>query len=98
MAQKIEVTISEMRSTAKKIERSAESFLKIANQVLAPAQALSQTWEGDSQVAFMDEQQKANDWYKQMMQLVNTYVANLREAAQIYESTDHDAAALIKAC
>ena len=95
---KIEVTLSEMRSSASRIEKASSEFLSQASKVLSTAETLAQSWEGDSKVAFIAEQRKANDWYQQMMTLVNTYVSNLKEAAQLYETADEESAAAIKAC
>lgn len=95
---KIEVTISEIRAAAIKIKQASEDFLACAGDALNSAEALSQSWEGDSQVAFMDEQRRANEWYRKMMTLVGTYVNNLQEAAKLYEGADSESAAAIKAC
>ena len=95
---KIEVTLSEMRSTASKIKKASEDFLSYAGKVMGTAEELSRSWEGDSQVAFMTEQRRANEWYKKMMSLVSTYVSNLQEASNLYERTDAESASAIKAC
>ena len=95
---KIEVTISEIRGAAAKIRKASDDFLSNASRVLSTAEALSQSWEGDSQVAFMNEQRTANEWYKQMMTLVSTYISNLQEACQLYEGADAESANAIKAC
>ncbi len=93
---RFEVTVSEMQNAASKIQQAAESFMEAANQVFAGAQALADSWEGDSQVAFVEEQQRANDWYKKMVEIVNTYVAGLNKAAQDYAKADSDAASEIR--
>jgi WXG100 family type VII secretion target len=95
---KIEVTLSEIRGAATKIKKASEEFLSCAGKVLSTAETLSHSWEGDSQVAFMEEQRLANEWYRQMMALVNTYVSNLQEAAQLYEGADAESASAIRAC
>lgn len=94
----IEVTLSEMASAAGKIQRASGEFLSTANKVLTDAETLSGCWEGDSQVAFMDEQRKANEWYRQMTDLVNNYVSSLRDAEKTYDTTDADAANAINKC
>ncbi len=93
---RFEVTISEMQNAANKISQAAENFLDAANQVFAGAEALADSWEGDSQVAFAAEQQQANEWYKKMVEIVNTYVANLQSAAKAYQQADSDSASNIK--
>ena len=93
---RFEVTISEMQSAANKISAEAQEFLNAAGQVFTSAQQLGASWEGDSQVAFMAEQQKANEWYKRMVEIVNTYVSSLQNAARIYQEADNSSAANIR--
>ena len=93
---RIEVTISDMRNTASKVSQAADNFRNTAQQVFSAAQALSGTWEGDSQVAFLAEQEKANQWYNKMMEIVNTYVDRLNNAARIYQEADEASASNIK--
>ena len=92
-----EVTFSEMQAAANKIAQEAQNFLDAANQVMAGAEALSQTWEGDSQVAFINEQQQANEWYKKMVDIVNTYVTMLQNAVQKYEQGEGEVTSTITA-
>ena len=92
-----EVTFSEMQAAANKIAQEAQNFLDAASQVIAGAEALGQTWEGDSQVAFMNEQQQANEWYKKMVDIVNTYVTMLQEGARKYEEGEAEVTGAITA-
>ena len=93
---RFEVTVSEMQNAANKISQAAQDFLNTANQTFACAQQLAESWEGDSQVAFQAEQQQANEWYKKMTDIVNTYVASLQNAAKSYQQADNEAASTIK--
>ena len=93
---RFEVTISEMQNAANKISQEAENFLNAANQVFASAEALADSWEGDSQVAFAAEQQQANQWYKKMVDIVNSYVSSLQTAAKTYQQADNESASNIK--
>ena len=93
---RFEVTISEMQSAANKITEAAENFLNAANQTFTAAQTLADSWEGDSQVAFVNEQQAANEWYKKMTDIVRTYVTSLQNAAKAYQEADNESAANIK--
>ena len=95
---KIEVTLSEMTGTANQVKKACDDFLESAGKVITAAEALSHTWEGDSQTAFIAEQQRANAWYKEMMNLVANYVSSLDSAAQLYENTDEESAAAIRSC
>ncbi len=93
---RFEVTVSEMQSAANKISQAAENFMNAANQTFQAAQALGESWTGDSQVAFNAEQQKANEWYKKMVEIVKTYVQSLQNAAKSYQQADNEAASTIK--
>ena len=93
---RFEVTVSEMQNAANKISQAAENFRSAAQQVLNSAQQLSGTWEGDSQVAFLAEQEQANQWYNKVMEIVTTYVESLNNAAKAYQAADEAAAANIK--
>jgi WXG100 family type VII secretion target len=93
---RFEVTVSEMQNAANKISQAANDFLNAAGQTFTAAQTLADSWEGDSQVAFVAEQQKANEWYKKMVEIVNTYVTNLQNAAKSYQQADAESAANIK--
>lgn len=90
------VTLSEMRAKANEIKQAAETFLQAAGQVNAAANELAGTWEGDSQVAFVEEQEKANTWYNKMMDIVNTYVTGLETTAKNYEEADNQATQAIR--
>lgn len=97
MAANFGVTISEMTNAASKISQAASDFLQVAGQVLAAAENLGSSWEGDSQVAFSREQANANAWYKQMVEIVNTYVDALNTAAKKYQEADDQSTAAINA-
>lgn len=90
-----EVTISEMYNAASRIRQAAEDYLSTACKVYACAEALGQSWEGDSQVAFMQEQQKAVEWYKKMAALVQSYVQMIQRAAKAYQQAEEQATSTI---
>ena len=93
---RFEVTISEMFSAAAKMHQAAEDYLAAACKVYAAAEVLGQSWEGDSQKAFMAEQQKAVEWFKKMAALVESYVQAIQRAAKAYQQADAQAARGIK--
>jgi len=94
---RFEVSFPEMQAAANKIAQEAQNFLDAANQVLAGAEALGQTWEGDSQVAFMNGHQQTNEWYIKMVDIVNTYVTMLQEGARKYEEGEAEVTGAITA-
>ena len=93
---RFEVTVSEMQNAATNISQAANDFLNAASQTFSAAQQLAESWEGDSQVAFVEEQTKANEWYKKIVEIVNTYVTNLQNAAKSYQEADTQSASDIK--
>ena len=93
---RFEVTVSEMQKAAQQISEQADNFLEAANKVMTSAQELANSWEGDSQVAFNNEQTQANAWYKKMVDIVRTYVTSLQNAAKSYQQADNESAANIK--
>ena len=96
MAVSFMVTVSEMRSAAGRISRAADDFERASQQVLQCAAALGDSWEGDSQAAFMAEQQRAHDWYVKMMRMVREHVRLLQDAAVKYQEADSSGAQIIR--
>lgn len=96
MASRIEVTISELQSAAGKITQYAADYQSAADSLKAAADELAATWEGDSQVAFVSEQQAAYDWYKKMAAICEEYANSMNTAAQRYIETDTEAATTIR--
>ncbi len=92
---RFQVTISEMYNAASKIHQAAEDYLSTACKVYACAEVLGQSWEGDSQVAFMEEQRKAVEWFKKMASLVESYVQMIQRVAKAYEDADRGATGAI---
>ncbi|MCD8087334.1 MAG: WXG100 family type VII secretion target [Oscillospiraceae bacterium] len=97
MASRIEVTISELQSAATKITEAASDYQSAADTLKAAADELAATWEGDSQVAFVAEQEAAYEWYKKMAALCEEYAQSMNTAAERYVETDTEAASTIKA-
>lgn len=90
------VTISEVTKAAQTIQQAAQDFLDTANNVFSTAENLASYWEGDSQVAFAQEQQQANQWYKKMVDIVNSFVTSLNTTAKNYQEADDQASAAVK--
>ena len=96
MASRIEVTISELQNAASNITQYAQDYKSAADNLKASADALAGAWEGDSQVAFVDEQEQAYNWYTKMAALCEEYADSMKNAATAYEQTDAEAAAEIR--
>lgn len=96
MENRIEVSIPELRGAATKIRDAATEYLRLADQLNAAANELAATWEGESQVAFETEQNRAYEWYKKMGTLSQEYAQSMDAAANRYEQADDEAASFIK--
>ena len=92
---RFEVTISEMYNAASRIHQAADDYLTAACNASAAAEALAETWEGDSQVAFMQEQRQAEEWFRRMAELVVSYVQMIQRAARAYQQADEQATGAI---
>lgn len=97
MASRIEVTISELQSASGKISQYAADYQSAADSLKSAADELASTWEGDSQVAFVAEQQRAYEWYKKMAGICEQYAQAMSTAVQRYQETDAEAASTIRA-
>ena len=91
-----DATIPEKQNAANKISQAAKAFLDAAEAYKAAAYDLSREWEGDSQVAFVAEQEKVIQWYKKMVEIVQTYVTSLNNAAKTGQKADEASDANIR--
>lgn len=96
MASRLEVTVSELQSAATNIDSSANDYESAATALKNAADALAATWEGDSQRAFVEEQNKAYEWYKKMAEICREFANAMKTAAQKYEETDAQATSTIR--
>ncbi|MDE7244332.1 MAG: WXG100 family type VII secretion target [Oscillospiraceae bacterium] len=96
MASRLEVTVSELQQAASNISTSADDYESAANALKSAADELAATWEGDSQVAFVEEQTKAYEWYQKMTEICREFARAMETAAQKYEETDAQATSTIR--
>ncbi len=96
MAARLEVTVSELQQAANNINNSADDYEGAANELKNAADELAATWEGDSQVAFVDEQTRAYEWYRKMAEICRQFANAMQQAAQKYEETDAQATNTIR--
>lgn len=96
MASRLEVTVSELQQVATNIRASADDYASAATALKNAADELASTWEGDSQVAFVDEQTRAYEWYKKMAEICRSFADAMQQAAQKYEETDAQATSMIR--
>ncbi len=91
-----DATIPEKQNDANKISQAAKAFLDAAEAYKAAAYDLASNWEGDSQVAFLAEQEKAIQWSRKMVKIVQTYVTSLNNAAKTGQKADEASDANIR--
>lgn len=96
MASRLEVTVSQLQQAATNINTSADDYEASATALKNAADELASTWEGDSQVAFVDEQTRAYEWYKKMAEICRQFANAMQQAAQKYEDTDAQATSTIR--
>lgn len=96
MASKYEAQAQAMRDAAKKLQTEATSYENASSGAMTAAKNLGGQWAGDARDAFVDEQTKAEGWYKKMAELIRDYASALNVSAQKYENADAQAKADIK--
>lgn len=89
------VTPEALRTAAKRLETEALNFENASKVAKASADSLAANWVGDSQKAFVQEQEKAYTWYLAMTELARQYSTFLNHAASEYESADQQASGVI---
>ena len=96
MASKFEAQAQAMREAAKKLQTEATNYETASKGAMAAAKNLGGQWAGDARDAFIDEQTRAEGWYKKMADLLRDYASALNVSAQKYETADAQAKADIK--
>ncbi|MDO4549336.1 MAG: WXG100 family type VII secretion target [Clostridia bacterium] len=92
---KLTVTVEELRSAAAQLENLVAEFESISGNAHAAGDALAGEWEGEAQVAFVEEQTRAKQWYDRTCNIMRVYIAALKTAATMYEMADMAAKAVI---
>ncbi len=89
------VTISEINACADKLTQALDQFRSATDAAKSAADTLASQWEGDAQVAFVNEQGRTNAWFVQMANIVEVYIQALHAAASAYEAYEAASAAAI---
>lgn len=92
----IKVKVSELQSAASKVSQANQTFREAAAALKAAGDALAETWEGGAHDTFVQEQEQIDRWYKTMAEVVDGFVASMKQAAVDYPETDARAAQLIR--
>ena len=87
MARNIKVTPELLESAAGSIEGLAADYKTQYEQFYSETNARASTWNGKDNVAFIDQIAGFKDDFEKMYNLMNRYVAFLRDSAKHYRDT-----------
>ena len=79
------VNISELTAAAAKMNEAVANYREAVDQVKAAADDLASKWEGDAQVAFVNDQANAYKWYFSLADVVDSMIEEARRVAKRYE-------------
>ena len=92
----LRVTISELEAAADKLKSATAEYGDATNATKAAADTVAAGWEGDAQVAFVEEQEEAVRWYQQVAQAVELYASAIKAAAALYKDLDIESVNIIR--
>ena len=87
MAKQIQVTPEELINAAGRIESLAAEYQKQYNNLYSETNAMSSTWNGEDNVAFVNQIAGFQDDFVKMHQLMINYATFLRNSAKAYSDT-----------
>lgn len=79
------VNISELTAAAAKMNEAVSNYREAVDQVKTAADELASKWEGDAQVAFVNDQNDAYRWYFSLADIVDAMIEEARRVARRYE-------------
>lgn len=79
------VNIGELTAAAAKMNEAVASYREAVDQVKTAADDLASKWEGDAQVAFVNDQNNAYKWYFSLADVVDAMIEEARRVARRYE-------------
>ena len=95
-ARSILVTPEQLESAAAKIEGLAADYQSQYNALYAKTDAMVSTWQGDDNVAFVNQINGFKDDLTKMYNLMNQYASFLRASAKAYRTTQEQVVAQAK--
>lgn len=81
------VDIGQLISAANNMSTALETYRGAIDSVKSSADELAGKWEGDGQVAFVNDQAAAYQWYNSLYQVVQEMIAEAKRTADRYH--DH---------
>ena len=88
--------LAQMQMAVSTISKAADEFRTAAANTVNAANTLADQWEGESQTAFAEEKQKANDLCIKMTELLDNYVTRLNHTMMIYSGVDKQTVSFIR--
>lgn len=80
------VEIAELTAANDELNKAADVYHEAVEDAKRAADELASKWEGDSQVAFVEHQKNAYEWYTQILDVVHDIVELIRKAIDAYET------------
>ncbi|WP_068673714.1 WXG100 family type VII secretion target [Oceanobacillus sp. Castelsardo] len=84
MAKRIRVTPEELGTASQKVQELSESYTSIYNQLMQAASTMGEAWEGEDNLAFVDQINGFNDDLKNMADKLMTASQALEQQRSNY--------------
>ena len=78
------VDIAQLLSAANNMNNALETYRGAIDGLRSAAQDLASKWEGDGQVAFVNDQEAAYRWYNSLAQVTAEMIAEARRTVDRY--------------
>ncbi len=85
-----------LREASSKINQAMETYEEAVETAKNTASDLASKWEGASKDAFVEHQENAYSWHKQIMSVVRNMVSVISQAIQQYEQMEDAVKNLMK--
>lgn len=90
------VNIAELTQAAAKMASALANYREAIADVKTAADELASNWEGDGQVAFVNDQSQAYKWYIDLSDIVQAMIDEARRIADRYTDMLNEAANILK--
>lgn len=81
------VDIGQLMSAANNMNSALETYRGAIDNIQAAAQELASKWEGDGQVAFVNDQEAAYKWYNSLVEVARQMINEAKLTCERYR--DH---------
>ena len=89
MGKKIFVTPEELERTANQLETHSQNYAELSKQLMQTAQTMGAAWEGDDNLAFVDQITGLTDDLNNMAQKLSFAGQTLKQIKDNYVQTQH---------